>query len=110
MMTIDDDAIEVLAERASKLLGVTVTEWLKECAAQAIALVTTYTKGASVPGPVLTGAMTEVTAELWNRKDAPNGVKSFADGLDGVSAIRVRRDALAAVKPQLDLYLTPGIA
>lgn len=111
MTTTDPTAVAELSKRVADYVGgVPVTDYLTGCATAAIELVTTYTAGAEIPGPVLTAALTEVAAELYHRKAAPNGVKSYADGLDGATTIRVRRDALAGVKPQLDLYLTPGLA
>lgn len=61
---------------------------------------------AATPEAVKARAILEVGAELYHRRNAPNGIKSFGD-IDGAGAIRVARDALVAARPLLDPYRNP---
>lgn len=60
----------------------------------------------ATPETVKARAILEVAAELYHRRNAPNGIKSFGD-IDGAGAIRVARDALVAARPLLDPYRNP---
>lgn len=62
----------------------------------------------SVPNEVLERAYIEVGADLFYRKQAPQGISQFTS-VDG-SAIRLRRDPLDAVRPMLAPYLPGGFA
>lgn len=79
--------------------------YLDDCLMVADALVTQDAPD-SVPEAVRTRAVIEVAAELFHRRNAPNGIKSFGD-LDGAAAIRVARDALVAARPLLDPWRNP---
>ena len=91
--------------------GMPVTEYMTKCLDVAARLIASQIGSADgVPGDVLDRATLEVAAELYHRKNAPNGVKNFADGFDGAGAIRVARDALVAARPLLAPYLPLGFA
>lgn len=85
-------------------------EFLTLCLTEARALVESQVGGAPVPNDVQDRAVIEVAAELYHRRSAPNGVKSFADGFDGASVIRVARDPLVAARPLLAPYLGLAIS
>lgn len=80
---------------------------LETCTAEATALVDQHTAGATVPGTVRDRAVLECAAELYNRADAPNGIKSFAE--DGTT-VRVARDPMVAARPLLAPFLGPVAA
>ena len=63
-------------------------------------------KPAGLPEEVRNRAVMEVAAELWHRRNAPNGIKSFGD-LDGAGVIRVARDALVAARPLFEPWTNP---
>lgn len=85
-------------------------EFLTSCLTEARALVESQVGGAAIPDDVRNRAVIEVAAELYHRRSAPNGVKSFADGFDGSSVIRVARDPLVAARPLLAPYLGLAIS
>lgn len=89
---------------------VPVDDYLRSCVDEARTLVGSQIGGATIPDEVHARAVLEVAAELYHRRSAPNGIKSFADGLDGASAIRVARDALVAARPLLAPYLPLAIS
>jgi len=97
-------------EVAAYVGGVPVTDYLKGCVAVASQAVACHIGACQVPKETRRRAVMEVAAELYHRKSAPNGIKNYADGLDGVAAVRVARDAMVAARPLLAPYLTPGIA
>lgn len=61
-----------------------------------------------VPVEVLNEAVLNVTAELFNRKNAKNGVLQFAT--PDSSPVRIARDPMVAGRPILDPFLPAGIA
>ena len=61
-----------------------------------------------VPPAEVVGATMEVAAELYHRKNAPNGVSQFADGQG--NPVRVARDPMVAAYRTLGAYLPAGIA
>lgn len=84
--------------------------FIEACIAEATALVDNEC-GASVgnvPTEVLHRAYVETGAELYYRKQAPQGITQFASN-DG-AAIRTRRDPLEAVRPMLAPFLPGGFA
>lgn len=89
---------------------VPLTDYLKECITVAWLSVTHFVGPAVIPSHILDRAVLEVAAELYHRKNAPNGIKSYADAFDGASAIRVARDALVAARPLLTPYMPLPIA
>lgn len=61
-----------------------------------------------VPVEIINQAVTEVAAELFNRKNAKNGVMQFASA-DG-AAVRIARDPMVAARPILQPFTGFGIA
>lgn len=74
--------------------------FVAECVATALTLVDVHVGDVSVPADVLELAYTIVAADLFNRKNAPNGViNTQFVGPDGVTqtGMRIARDPLAGV-------------
>lgn len=84
--------------------------FIEGCLEEAIALVDHRCGAAKeiVPLAALQRAYIEVGSELYNRKQAPNGISQFA-AADG-SAIRIARDPMVAAEPILRSFLPVGIA
>lgn len=101
---------EMTTRLAAYVGGVPVSDFLRSCALEAASLVASQVGTAKVPKEVMARAVLEVAAELYHRKSAPNGIKNFADGFDGATAIRVARDPLVAARPLLAPYLPLGFA
>lgn len=100
-----------LASALGRYVGdVPRTDYLKECISVAWLSVNHFVGTAVIPPYILDRAVLEVAAELYHRKNAPNGIKSYADAFDGASAIRVARDALVAARPLLTPYMPLPIA
>lgn len=100
-----------LTTRLAAYVGdVPIDDYLRSCVDEATALVGSQVGTAVIPQDVHDRAVMEVAAELYHRRSAPNGIKSFADGLDGATAIRVARDALVAARPLLAPYLPLAIS
>lgn len=100
-----------LPTRLAAYVGdVPIDDYLRSCVTEATSLVGSQVGHAVIPQDVHDRAVMEVAAELYHRRSAPNGIKSFADGLDGASAIRVARDALVAARPLLAPYLPLAIS
>lgn len=101
---------EMTTRLAAYVGGVPVSDFLQKCADEAAALVAGHIGAATVPQDVRDRAILEVAAELYHRKSAPNGIKNFADGFDGATAIRVARDPLVAARPLLAPFLPLVVA
>lgn len=100
-----------LASALGRYVGdVPRTDYLKECISVAWLSVNHFVGTAVIPPYILDRAVLEVAAELYHRKNAPNGIKSYADAFDGASAIRVARDALVAARPLLTPYMPLPVA
>lgn len=100
-----------LASALSRYVGdVPLTDYLKDCVSVAWLSVTLFVRPAVIPSRILDRAVLEVAAELYHRKNAPNGIKSYADAFDGASAIRVARDALVAARPLLAPHMPLPVA
>lgn len=84
-------------------------DFIRDSVREATALVASLTRGAEVPVEIIERAILEVGAELYHRRQAPNGIKMFAD-MDGTSTIRVARDPLVAARPLLAPYLKVAFA
>ena len=82
---------------------------LQECLDEAIILVDKYAGGSTSPIPpvVLNRCYTEVAADLFDRRNAPNGVRTEQYGLDGGVTTRINRDPLAGVYKTLNRWVTP---
>lgn len=105
---------ELLAEMTAYVsagahsVGGANADFIESCLDTAIALVNAHVGTEILPEPVLTRAYIELGSELYNRKQAPNGISQFA-AADG-SAIRVARDPMTAVYPLLAPFLPGGFA
>ncbi len=75
--------------------------------AEAQALITAYIRDTRIPESVMDNCVTQVTRELWFRRDAPAGITQFAS-MDGVG-LRVSTDPLISVYPLLDRYVQRGV-
>lgn len=82
--------------------------YVSECWEQAEALVAAFVADAEVPEAVRGRAILEVGAELYHRRQAPNGISQFAD-LDGGQGVRVARNPMVAAYPLLVPYVGGGI-
>lgn len=108
---LDKEQGDKLASALGRYVGdVPRTDYLKECISVAWLSVNHFVGTAVIPPYILDRAVLEVAAELYHRKNAPNGIKSYADAFDGASAIRVARDALVAARPLLTPYMPLPIA
>lgn len=76
---------------------------IASAAAEAVA---TMIAGAEIPESVHRLAILAAGSDLYERRNAPNGVRMF--GPDG-EAIRVRNDDLAAARSLLRAYLPPTV-
>lgn len=91
----------------------TVDEYVESCLSTAETMVESYltTNGGEsivVPIAVIDRAVLEVGAELYNRRNAPNGIVQF-DSVDA-SPVRVARDPMVAARPILAQYMAGGFA
>lgn len=75
----------------------------------AAALVAAYVGLSVVPPVVLQQATLLVAAELFQRRNAPNGIAQFATP-DGYSGIRVARDPMLSAYPLLRPFTGLGFA
>lgn len=111
----------VSASDLTKWVGAPTTDSaiVEDCLATAISSVNTHIYGPLLPGPlpehpanvpadIYDRAILEVGAELYHRKNAPNGISQFAD-LSG-NPTRVARDAMTPAYPLLRPYLGGGFA
>lgn len=79
---------------------------LQGCLEEAVALVDQYAGGAAVPLVILDRAYTEVAADLFNRRNAPNGVINQQFALEGGGqAVRIARDPMAAAYKLLQRWV-----
>lgn len=102
-------SVAVAVNKLTAYLDTSVDEYLTDCCTQSIEMVTHYVGKANVPDTVLERAVVEAAAELWHRRGAPNGIKSFAD-VDGGITYRIARDPLNAVRSILNPYLPLGVS
>ena len=84
---------------------------LDDCLLQATALIAKYVGDNVVPVSVLDRAHIEVAADLYHRRNAPNGVVNaqfaLADGGLGGQAVRVTRDPMKSAYPLLRPWVSP---
>lgn len=83
-------------------------EFVGECLQQATTLINTYIGSAVVPEDIMNNALTQVSSELFHRRNAPSGIAQFSS-LDGVSPIRVAKDPMTSVYPILRRYVVDGV-
>lgn len=83
--------------------------YIQQCWNQAQIMVNAYTAGArtAIPSEIRDRATLEVGAELYNRKNAPNGIAQFAS-FDGQSPVRIARDPMQAAYAILNPYVVVG--
>lgn len=86
----------------------TSDDFVAECAAEAEELIEHYIGSADVPKTVRDRAVLEVGSELYNRRNAPNGIAQFAT--PDAAPIRVARDPLVGAYPILRHYVGIGAA
>lgn len=93
---------------------------LAACLAEAQALIDKYRTAGydedhvpvliEIPEPVLDQATVEVGADLYHRRNAPNGISNAQfqtfDGV-GAAAVRIARDPMAAAYKTLGRWVTP---
>ncbi len=82
--------------------------FIAECAVDAEELVDHYIGEATVPPTVRDRAVLEVGSELYNRRNAPNGIAQFAT--PDAAPIRVARDPMVGAYPILRHYVGIGAA
>lgn len=82
---------------------------LTNCLAEAGAMVTKFVGGSLVPEAILDRATLEVAADLFNRREAPNGITNAqyatADGF--AAGMRINRDPMAAAYEILRRWVLP---
>lgn len=83
--------------------------FVKDCHASAVELVKNRIGAASVPPEVVTSAVLEVGANLFNRRLNRQGQPSFTDPEMMASPHRPALDPLTPAWPLLRPYLGPGI-
>lgn len=83
---------------------------ITRCLAEAKVLVDDWVGDNVVPQVIRERAYIEVAADLFNRRNAPNGIYNMqyttADGASG-APIRIARDPMAAGYPLLRKYVKP---
>lgn len=94
---------------ADHLGGITPSQYVSDCLAFATELVAKAIGTAVIPQTVIDLAVREAAAELYHRRNAPNGVKNFAD-MDAGQVIRIARDPMVAARPIIAPYLPLGFA
>lgn len=62
---------------------------------------------AYVPDVILDRAFLEVAADLFNRRNAPNGIQNAQFALEGATPMRINRDPMAPAYPLLRRYVLP---
>lgn len=102
-------SLAVSANKLAAYLETTVDDYLTDCCNEALEMVSHYVGDNPVPETVMQRAVVEAAAELWHRRAAPNGIKSFGD-VDGGVTYRIARDPLNAVRTILKPYLPLGVS
>ncbi|SJM66842.1 hypothetical protein [Agrococcus casei] len=98
-----------LADRLAVYVNAEATDaFIPECAETAEVLIDGYVGSAEVPDKVRERAILEVGSELYNRRNAPNGIAQFAT--PDAAPIRVARDPLVGAYPILRHYVGIGAA
>ncbi|EEH64388.1 hypothetical protein HMPREF0044_0125 [Gleimia coleocanis DSM 15436] len=102
-------SLETAAIKLAAYLETSVDTYLMDCCSEALEMVNNYVAGNTVPETVLQRVVVEAAAELWHRRGAPNGIKSFTD-VDGGITYRIARDPLNAVRSILKPYLPLAVS
>ena len=82
-------------------------EFLSWCLSAAVSMVSAYVGESPIPAAVLDIAQLQVASELFNRRQAPNGIAQFST-FDG-APIRVARDPMTSTYPLLNKFITWGV-
>ena len=82
-------------------------EFLEGCIQTAANLVNIYIGTAAVPEAVLDNVYMSVSADIYMRRNAPQGISQFAS-FDG-AAIRIARDPLQGAYPIINRYVGAGV-
>lgn len=102
--------VEIDFLEVATYLGVSESPFLKDVTKVAAAMVEQYLKGCrAVPEEIVKYAVIVTAAELYHRKDAPNGVKAFSD-LDGAPIRLASKAFKTSGKPILEDYRKLGFA
>lgn len=80
--------------------------FVASCFAQATALVSNFVGTQVVPPVIVDRAVLEVGAELFHRRQAPNGVAQYTT-YDG-APVRIARDPMVAAYPILSRFMVVG--
>lgn len=90
-------------------VGASVTDepFIAEKIAEAQAIITKYVGNTDVPHSVMESCVTQVAAELFHRRQAPNGIAQFSS-LDGTPQ-RIANDPMSSVYKILGRYVTQGV-
>lgn len=99
----------VTAEEAAKYAGAPSPAAITRDLATAMDLVAAHVGSGAVPESVLASAVLDVASDLYSRRQHHNGVVTF-DSPDGITAMRVNRDPMAAAYPILRPYVSPPIS
>ena len=78
------------------------------CLTEAVALVVHYVGPSGVPLEIMNRAVLEVSAELYHKRKAPNGIAQYAT--PDAQPVRVARDPMVAAYPILNRFLPGGFA
>lgn len=85
-------------------------DFIQACLDEATVLVDRYVGVAAVPDEIMDRAYLEVAADLFNRRNAPNGIMNqqyaTVDGV-GVTPMRIARDPMAAAYKILGRWVLP---
>ena len=82
-------------------------DYVTDCFNEAVQMVDDEIAGRYVPDVILQRAIIEVGADLFFRKDAPNGISQFSDN---TGATRIARDPMLTARKILKRYLRHPIA
>lgn len=83
------------------------TELLTSSLSESVRLVSDFAGEATVPAEVARRAVLEVAADLFHRRNAPNGVQQFALPDGGYAPQRIARDPMTPAYPLLRRYVMP---
>lgn len=82
-------------------------ELIADCVDEAAQLCSDFAAGVQVPMAAARRAVLEVAADLFHRRNAPNGVQQFALVDGGYAPQRIARDPMAPAYPLLRRYVMP---
>lgn len=85
-------------------------QFVKDCEARARQIVTDRVNGRAVPAAVLSAAILEVGANLYQRRVSAIGTTNYGDPETAGNPMRPALDPITPAWPMLRPYLGPGIA